>query len=99
MLTLAELTKSIVIALTCVSIALLLYSAQLPQYGDGAIGTVMGIGLALAVYGVTLILMVPLIVRSFVRKQTIAEAGWLYGAIAAPLLILVLTVGWSAASP
>jgi hypothetical protein len=94
----AEGVKGGAIALACVSIALLLYSAQLPQHGDGAIGTAMVLAIALAAYVLTLILSVPLIIRSFARGETIAEAGWLCGVIAAPMLAGLLIIGWSAAS-
>ena len=80
----AEWVKGGAIALACLSISLLLYSAQLPQHEDGAIGTVMVMALAFAAYGLPLIVSVVLIIRSFVGRETIAEAGWLWGAIAAP---------------
>lgn len=80
--------KATVIALATVSVLLLLYGAKLPQYGDGAIGTIMVYAASLAAYVAALILAAPLAIRALRRRETIAQSAWLCVAIAGP------TVAW-----
>lgn len=88
------LTK-LAVTLAGVSVALLLFTTTLPQYGDGAIGTVIVFTVAVAAYIVALVIALPLAVRSAIRSDTVAEAGQLYIAIAAPLVVggLVVLLG------
>ena len=93
----AEGLKGVALGLACVSILLMLYTTQLPQYGDGAIGTVMVFAAALVAYTVTLLVAVPLVIRSVAHRETLTEARYPCFAIAAPVIVGALVVIWSAA--
>jgi len=92
-----EAIKGLVIALAAIAIGLLLYAAQLPQYGDGAIGTFMVFAASFAAYVLLLILALPMAIRSFRRGETIAQVGWLCGAVAAPLATWLAVIVWVSA--
>ena len=87
--------KGVAVALACVSIILMLYTTRLPQYGDGAIGTVMAFGAALVAYVLTLVVAIPLVFRSVAKRETLIEARDLCFAIAAPAVVGTLVVLWS----
>ena len=89
--------KAVVLALACTAILLLLYASQLPQYGDGAIGTMIVLIVSFAAYVVMLLLALPLAVRAFRRRETLAQSAWLCGSIAAPLLAWLLMIWWTSA--
>lgn len=79
-----------------VSILLMLYTTQLPQYGDGAIGTFMVFGAALVAYLLGLVVAIPLFFRSVANRETL-EAQCLCVAIGAPVIVGALVVLWSEA--
>ena len=86
--------KGLVMTLAVIAVALLIYAAQLPQYGDGAIGTFMVFAASFAAYLLLLIISTPMAIRSFRRGETLAQAGWLCGAIAAPLVTWLAVILW-----
>jgi len=86
--------KGLVITLAAIAILLLIYGAQLPQYGDGAIGTFMVFVASFAAYVLLLIIAAPMAVRSYRRGETLAQAGWLCGAIAAPIATWLAVIFW-----
>jgi hypothetical protein len=83
--------------LACVSIMLMLYTTQLPQYGDGAIGTVMVFGAAVVSYILTLVVAIPLVFRSIATREPVVEVIWLSFAITVPVVVGALVVLWSEA--
>ena len=89
--------KALVYALACTAILLLLYASQLPQYGDGAIGTMIIMMVSFAAYVVMLVLALPLAVRAFRRRETLAQSAWLCGSIVAPLVAWLLLIWWTGA--
>ena len=96
-LNMAEGLKGVAMTLACVSILLMVYATQLPQYGDGAIGTVMVFTAALVAYAVTLLVAVPLVIHSVAHRETLTEARYPCFAIVAPVIVGALVVVWSAA--
>ena len=91
----ADRFKGVALALACVTIMLMLYTTQLPQSGDAAIGTVMVFGAALVAYLLTLVVAVPLAFRSLANRETLIEARSLCFAITAPVVVGSLVVLWS----
>ena len=87
--------KGAVIALCCVAIGLLFYAASLPQYGDGAIGTVMVFAASFVAYMFLLVLALPLVIRAFRRGESIAHSSPLCMAIAAPLVAWMAVILWN----
>ena len=88
-------TKGLIVTLAVIAILLLLWAMQLPQYGDGAIGTIMVLMASFAAYILMLALAVPMTIRSLRRRETLAEAGWLCGAITAPIACWGIAIWWS----
>ena len=85
------------VLLAIIECLLLLVAAMGPQYGDSAIGGVMQMGLAIALFAVQLLVVTPFLVTRAVRLGhdfgTSADL-WLFGPLAAgPIgLFLVLVV-------
>lgn len=82
--------KGPVIALACIAVAFLLYGSRLPQYGDGAIGTLWVYMASFAAYVVLLLLALPSAVLVVRRGDTIAKSAWLWAAIACPPAVWLL---------
>lgn len=83
------------VTLAGVALLLLLYTTTLPQYGDGAIGTVLVFMAAVAVYVVVLAIAAPLAIRAAVRGEKIVEGGYFAFAVIAPLAAGTLVVLFS----
>jgi hypothetical protein len=90
--------KGLIVALSVLAVLLLLYAAQLPQYGDGAIGTVMVLAASIAAYVACLIFALPMAIRAFRRGETISEAAWLCGSIATPMIAWLAIIWWTTRS-
>ena len=88
-------TKALIVALAAIAILLLANSTQLPQYGDGATGTIIVLTLSLTAYLFMLLLAVPMAIRSFRRGETIREAAWLCASIGLPMACWLALIGWA----
>lgn len=84
--------KSLVTVLAGLAVVVLLYGLTLPQYGDGAIGTILVYACSLAFYLAALAVALPLAVRAYRRKETLAQSATLCLAIAAPLIVWLLAM-------
>ena len=87
-------TKALIITHCVIAELLLLYASQLPQYGDGAIGTIIVLAVSLAAYVLMLALAVPMAIRALRRGETIAQSAWLCAAIAVPLASWLIMIWW-----
>jgi hypothetical protein len=79
--------KTLVTVLSGLALVVLLYGLILPQYGDGAIGTILVYAGSLALYLAALAIALPLAVRAYRRKETLVQSATLCLAIAAPLIV------------
>lgn len=86
--------------LAVVECLLLLFAAMGPQYGDSAIGNIMLVGWAIALFAVQLLVVTPILVTRAIRLGhdfgTSADL-WLFGPLAAGPIALVLALVVSSA--
>jgi hypothetical protein len=92
-----KIADNIIMALAAICIVLLLYTTQLPQYGDSAIGTAIVLMVAMTTYVVMLCASVPILLVRIWKGTGFRTMAPTIGAVATPLALFLAILWWTEA--